>query len=362
MAQAKSKFVESIKAISSRKWYVICLLLFCIGGGLWFYLKKPDQDKVVTTRLFTRGSSYFEPLKIEGFSSARIPYLKMTVENQTVSAKLDLGFDGMICLPSDTINVLKAKKFIRRARFCGLSGKTYESDIYEVEKICLENALFYPIMAEETNLEFENDIVLSGEERLESLGKIGWRLFRSFNLLLDCQQLTFALCDNLETLKKNGYAVDSFAEAPLLLDNGSIEFEAVTEKGILRCLLDTGCTWNILNKDLDSSSNHHRIFTFGNGDQSHLNPENKDLLVYDPDDDYVELSSFIIGGQELGPIKFDRIKCPFPVDAVIGMEFISSALIFIDFSKDKIYFLKNSPSEEIVAQVSNLANNESKEK
>jgi hypothetical protein len=352
MAMGKLIFTAAMKANRKRKLYACSVLIVCMIGTLWLNLKKPTQDRIAKPQLLTQATPYFVPLKIDRFSSEDIPHLKMEIEDKIVDVALDIGYDGIISLPADIIKDLKTKKFIRRKRAFGCRGKTYESDFYEVAKAHIEHMSFYPVFVEETNPEFEYDAHLAGEKTLENFGRIGWDLFRNFNLLIDCEHSKIALCDGLETLKKQGYPVVSFIEIPLLLDRGLIEFEAETEKGVLRCMLDTGATWNMLNKDLDHpESNNHMIFTLRDGDQSSLNPENKDLLKYDPNDDEQVFSSFKIGGKKFGPIAFDRIKSPMAIDAIIGMEFVRSTLIFIDFFNKKIYFLKNSPEKKDVADL-----------
>lgn len=296
----------------------------------------------------TKGEAYFIPMKIDGFSPARIPYFTVNIENQTVNAKIDLGYEGHIALPSNIIKNLNAKKCVGRRSSYGIKGRTHESDIYEVEKVYTENMLFYPVLADEIHPDSQDDVSLRKEEgTLESDStKLGWRLFQKFNLLIDHKNSIFALCDSLETLKKQGYSTDLFIEAPLLLDHGWIEFEAETENGILRCVLDSGSTWNMLNKNLNDPCNSHIIFTPGNVDQHiTLNPENKSLLLFDPKD-VLDVSVFDIGGKAFGPITFNRIQSPMAFDAILGMEFFEDTLIYIDFADCKIYFFEY-PVEEI---------------
>src|SRR5579862_1830506 len=214
--------------------------------------------------------------------------------------------------------------------------------MFELPKIKIGMMKFFPVPAEEENLEHEEDIILyesNDESSLHFVGTIGWRLFQHFNVLLDCEHSLIALCDSLETLKRRGYLVETFIEAPLLLDRGFIEFEATTELGPLRCLIDTGCTLNMLNKNFDTL-NDHKIFGPDNDDQYHiLNPENKNLMHFDVINT-CEASSFKIDGNEFGPIHFNKIQSPLDIDAIIGMDFIDEHLIFIDFIDKKIYFLR----------------------
>ncbi|NTW34396.1 MAG: hypothetical protein HGB12_17540 [Bacteroidetes bacterium] len=132
--------------------------------------------------------------------------------------------------------------------------------------------------------------------------------------------------------------MDDFIAVPMLLDRNFIEFEAVTQDGTIRCLLDTGSTWNILNRDLQGKNNDHMVIKPGNIEE-HLNanPENLDLMVLDIKD-CCEMPVFKIGKKDFGKVTFRKIKMPYKIDAVIGMEFLHSKLVFLDFPNRKIYF------------------------
>lgn len=332
------------------KWLAFSISFFLgICCVFYFLLRNVFEHKAAGSNPLTKGDTYFIPMKINGFSSGRIPYFIVKIENQTVCAKIDLGYEGHIALPSHIIKKLSAKKFLGSKPVYGIKGRIHQSDIYEVEKIHTESVSFYPVLIDEVSLDSQYDVNLIEEGKiLESdVGKVGWRLFQSFNLLVDHKNSTLALCDSLETLKKQGYPVDFFIESPLLLDHGWIEFEVETGDGILRCVLDSGSTWNMLNKDLNDSCNGHMIFTPENADQYlTLNPENKSLLIFDPKD-IQDVSVFNIGGKAFGPMTFNRIKSPIAIDAILGMEFFEDTLIYIDFSNRKIYFFEYPEKENI---------------
>ncbi|MBI3236922.1 MAG: hypothetical protein HYZ48_04400 [Chlamydiales bacterium] len=337
-----------MKATTIRKWCALGVFLFLsMCGTLYFLLRSTTEDRTIGSGPLTNKNAYFVPMKMEGFSPGNIPYFTVNIENQTVVAKVDLGYEGYIALSSDVIEALSAKKFIRRSSSYGLKGKVREFDVYELERIHTKTMSFYPVLVDEESPEFKRDINLGEEGKVSEgdFGRVGWRLFQNFNLLVDHENSTFALCDSLETLKKRGYPVDCFSETPLLLDRGLIEFEAQAEAGLLRCVLDSGSTWNLLNRDPGDLSNSHIIFTQDNIDQhSILNPENKNLLVFDSQDAH-DVSVFNLGGKEFGPITFTRIKSPMAIDAILGMEFLKDTLIFIDFANRKIYFFEYPEKE-----------------
>jgi len=328
-----------------RKRWIFFFSLVALSSLILIYLSVQRTQNQSSKQQLLGHDSFFVPLKIEGFCSADIPFVKVKIEGNSILAKIDLGYDGAISLLPEFMKSLKKKTFMQCRSNIGLAGKTYNSRMFELPKIKIGMMKFFPVPAEEENLEHEEDIILyesNDESSLHFVGTVGWRLFQHFNVLLDCEHSILALCDSLETLKRKGYPVESFIEAPLLLDRGFIEFEATTELGPMRCLLDTGCTLNLLNKNSDTLNNH-RIFGPGNGDQYHiLNPENKNLMHFDVKNT-CETSSFKIEGNEFGPVHFNKIQSPLDFDAIIGMDFIDEHLIFINFTDQKIYFL---PKEE----------------
>lgn len=349
MTKAKEvqRFVGDMKVRKNRrqKWLLLSiafisgLVVFC------FFLARHYRERSVDSKTSVLSSPYFIPIEIKGFSSAHIPYLQLEVENNTVALNIDLGYSGWISMPSDFLNRLDQKTFVRRQSICGLGGKRHECNVYEIPKIKIGEMTFSRVEVEEANREFETEVVLLHEENNEAApisfsGHLGWYLLSHFNVLIDCEHSILALCDSLETLKQRGYPVESFTETPLLLDRDSIDFEAMTKEGPLRCTLDTGSTWNLLNKDLEDRPNDHVIFKANNGDQhSALNPENKNLMFFDHKD-ICEMPIFKVGNKDFGPMTFNRIKSPLAVDAIISMEFFESTVIFIDFLHSKIYFFE----------------------
>jgi hypothetical protein len=312
--------------------------VFLVVGGIFGWIAKVHQKRSPLVK-----NTHFIPLKIRGFDAGHIPYLDMKIEDRIVTMKIDLGFEGAVSLPVKIVKELHSKDYITRCSSYALSGKTYVDDVYRVQEVAIENMVFFSVPIEETNAELDEDIQLKVREKKQNddQGTIGWRLFQKFNLLIDCKHSMIVLCDGLETLKKRGYPVHAFTMTSLLLDRGLIEFEVETKLGILRCVLDSGSTLNMLNKDLENTSNNYHLFTAQNTDQySLLNPENDNLLLTFDFEKVCELPVFNIGGKEFGPVTFNQIRSPLAIEAIIGMEFFEDTLIFIDFAKREIYFFE----------------------
>ena len=179
-----------------------------------------------------------------------------------------------------------------------------------------------PILQQGTG-EFIKDstfIQNGGEPSIRPPGRLGWELFYKVNLLIDIQNSQIAFCDSLDTLQSKGYSVAFFTKTPLLIDRGLVEFQAETSEGTLRCMLDTGTTWNMLNKEVSEE-------------------QSIDKAIWDPKS-VIDCSVFKIGGKDLGPINFHQIplKAPIQIDAILGMEFFQQNLVFLDFRQGFAYF------------------------
>lgn len=238
--------------------------------------------------------------------------------------KLDLGFRGDLVMMEQGITQISQKVFVGEKPMYNIRGNKYPEKLYQIPKVEIGGITFIrPIMQEETE-EHRKESIFSQKEEKENLwedsGKLGWHLFEKSNLLIDIKNATIAFCDSLETLSKNGYAVDQLIKTPLLLERGLVELKTKASDQPLLCTLDTGCTLNFLNRE-------------GEIEQELWKEEN--VISYD---------SFKIEEVELGPILFHQIpiKIPIHLEALLGMKFFKDHLVFLDFGRKTIYFSKNS--------------------
>ncbi len=320
---------------------IIGALAICTLAGCCLF-PKPYYKNPLAVNGFFKEKKHFVPLKISSFSLFNSPQLEVEIENKVILSEVDLSWGGGMALPLNTLQHLRNKTLIGRQSSCGLKGKIYESDVYELPQIHIGKMVIYPMRVKEELPEFvEDSILMKGEKNEIHQGRIGWRAFSPFNVLLDCEHSAMVMCDSLETLNEQGYSIDTFIEAPLLLDRGTIDFEVVTEAGSLRCTLDTASTWNYLNKDLENPIQDHRLLDLDDIKEKSLgfNPKNEDLLVFNSEDRW-DTETFQISEKDFGPLNFIKMKSPLGLDAILGMEFIDNHLIFIDFSNKKIYFSK----------------------
>jgi hypothetical protein len=184
---------------------------------------------------------------------------------------------------------------------------------------------FSPLKLSKENAQFNEEILLNikKDTSLPAIfGTIGWRIFNRTGLLLDLGHSTIAVCDSVETFKNQGYSLEHFTKVPMLDDCQLIEFETMTSKGPLRCILDTGCTLNFLNSNKVKGKTISKMLR--------------------KDKNYKTFSSFKINETKFGPIEFCKIpiKLPYHLDAILGMDFLTDHVVFIDFNNRQIYFSK----------------------
>ncbi len=208
----------------------------------------------------------------------------------------------------------------------GFKGKEYPTNLYRIPKIKIgAMAFIQPILQENTEQSRKDSVIVQNGNKPSPRepGRIGWELFHNVNLLLDVKNSKIAFCDSLPTIEDHGYKITDFIKVPLLLERGLIEFETDTPDGHLRCMLDTGATWNVLNSKIEEENSIEQV-------------------IQDPSN-ILEYSSFQIGTEEFGPVAFHRIpiKLPIHIEAILGMEFIEDHLVFLDFAEKYVYFSKD---------------------
>lgn len=289
-----------------------------------FRFSEVDRESIpLIAQKKKKNGSYFQCITLTKFTPAEIPCILVRVGDKTVSSELDLGFRGHFCFSEDFIETIPDKVYLGTKKTVGFKGKTYEKKMYRIPFIQIGETMFSdPLILEEQD-QFVMDATMIKKDHEPSpseSGRVGWEIFQLVNLFLDLRNFKIAVCDSLSTLEDKEYSVGSFVQAPLLLDRGLVEFEIETQDGILRCLLDTGSTWNLINQKvpLDQESIEDPIW----------NPKN-----------HLEFPEFSFGGKKFGAVRFRPlpIELPFHIDAVLGMEFLEEHLVFLDFKNKQIY-------------------------
>ena len=289
----------------------ICL---CIGIFAFSHFKRNPS---------TKDSSYFKPIHVTKWTKGDSPCLLIQLGERIISAQLDLGFRGDCSIGSELLDQINDKKKIGSKIMYGFQGKPERKNVFQLPNIRIGSQSFDLPRAQEEAQDYRARASFTKDGSKPSPGqpaRIGWEMFQNTPLLLDLKNQKIAFCDSIATLKKEGYAIKRFVHTPLMLERGLVEVEVQTDKGSLRCVLDTGCTFNVLN---------------GENEQNKSMPE----LLWNEENFYTS-TKFQINNAEFGPVTFRQfpIRIPIHIDAMLGMEFLLDHIIFLDFPNHVAYF------------------------
>ena len=276
-------------------------------------------------------------------SDSRLPYLQAEIEEIPFLAQLDMGYDGVLTLPKHLLEQLTHKSDSGTVVFGGIRGKKYETSVFTIPKLYIGDLAFVNLPVEEGNLEFERDANLRAPTNPESSdvkANVGWRAFLGTVVLIDLNNSIAICCDSLETLKERGYAIEQFVSTNFLPRKEFIEFEADIGNRIVKCLLDTGCTLNLIHTPTPVSEAVNEEPEFAKIDFA--NPLPSTMLS--------------VGGCPLGPCVFYKTQLPFGAEAIIGVDFLETQIICIDFINRKLLLCpvpeENSLDSEIAPTTS----------
>ena len=122
-----------------------------------------------------------------------------------------------------------------------------------------------------------------------------------------------------------------FVSIDLLPGEQYVGFEADIGNRTVKCLLDTGCTLNLMST---TSSAIDEEFVFGNIDFA--NPRPSTILS--------------VNGHQLGSCVFHETQLPFGTEAIVGVSFLKTQIVCIDFVNNKLYLFPIPEEDSSVAQ------------
>ncbi len=307
---------------------------------LHLWTNEPKNEPKPCDHFSLRGT-YFYSIPVTPLE-ARIPSIDLEIEGICFQGNLDLGFNGLLSLPEEVLERIPNKLPAGSQISYGIRGKQYRNLMYKIPKMKIGELTFCDFSADLINPEFEHDLIVrsSKTEHSPFLARVGWKPFSKTNVLLDFSKSIIAFCDSLETLQGEGYPTDQFVKTDLILNHGFIEFNAITNSGCHRFVLDTGSTFNLIHKEPDNLSSFL------------IDPESETPSFFSIDfTQHPESDLFEIAGNNLGPFTFREAELPRTIDAIAGMEFLESQVVFIDFLNEKIYFY---PQPEVQQTLSPL--------
>lgn len=308
----------------------IWFLLFGILSLSYFLVYKGKIQSEKSSHIRYTAGPHFYSMSITKCPRSNLPSISIEIEGKKKDFLIDLGFNGHICVSDNFLRQIEDKRFLTKSKIHNFRGIAHERNVYQIPKIEIGELTFHNLEVEEMDIKQHLDTTFPEENSEASSmedGRFGWKIFENVNLFLDFHNSIFAFCDSLDTLKKEGYPVEAFIKIPMITEREMIELKVNTENGLFTCLLDTGSTLNILNKE---SKNGLPI------EQAIWMPENK-----------ITLSQFQISKNDFGPISFVRLPLNLKtkIDAILGMQFFDTHMIFLDFEEKYIYLAKTSTTQ-----------------
>ena len=252
-------------------------------------------------------------------SGGRIPSLEAEIEGISFDLQLDLGYTGVLTLPKHLLEQLTHKSDAGTALFGSIKGTQYESRMFTIPRLDIEGLILVDIPVKEGSLEFKRDSTLGTRKDLgpsDVEAYIGWEAFIGSVILLDLSRDIALCCDSLETLKEKGYPIEQFVSAPLPPDYQFIELEVSIDNRRVKCILDTGCTFNFIHTP---SANEEA--EFGKVDLDNPLPP----------------TALSVNGRPLGPCTFYKTQLPFGIEAILGVDFLETQIICIDLVNDTVH-------------------------
>ena len=297
---------------------VIFLLLsfLAIGGGCFIFpFFSPSYHACI-------------PIK---FKATKTPFAEIEIEGEKYPVLIDLGSHSELFLEKNVLeNIQKVSKGI--SFFRDMRGKQYQTTKFLIPKIKLDSFAFKNVEVRETNSDFETATVIyqknANNSKIETVGILGRGLLKRTKILLDFPHSQIFLSNREGLLKKLGYNVKNWVKIPFQLDDlKGISFEVETDFGRKKFGLDTGLTVTLL-RDSDIKNQENLGERYG-------------MKV-------LSTSKFVIGGYDFGKKNlylFDLTSELDIIDGEIGMDFLSSCPIYLDFQA-KIAYIKPFMKED----------------
>lgn len=262
-----------------------------ISGIVWFYFFKNNYYCCI-------------PVSFEKYD---FPSIKVSIGNQTFPLELDIGSRFPMFLNKEILDKIDKKQF-GVGQWREVDGNWHESPKYLVPEININSLSVKDITINEIK-----------EDQFSRTGKLGKFLGGDFNLLLDFQHSRIIACDSISKLKRKGLLKDDWIKIPLEVGRAGIILKVKTDIGLLRLAINTAATKTgvrssiVQNRDLMESDSKWQIYNSSLFQIGKIEFNNTDLYVYDIATELNEIDGFI------------------------GMDFLKSHSMYIDYINQFIY-------------------------
>lgn len=268
---------------------------------------------------YTHKIAYIEPSK-KYFERIPVTFLKgdptidVSVEGRIYPAKLDLGSSIAFAFRNEILQNMRKFKY-GTAVWHDFRGEKYESALYVVPEIRINNLKFVRALAKQDRDDFHDNVTMRGDPS-RPIGVIGMPILEKYNLLLDFAHLSIYASSDRFALQDAGILSQSLLAIPFTSHPDGIILSVETDVGIHRLMLDTGATSIAIRAPHPSSTSRFSILQYDFGEQSVVP---------------IDLSS------------------QFEFDGFLGMDFLRKYPIFIDYSSKLVYIdLQQNNSQDDV--------------
>ena len=257
------------------------------------------------------------------FDSAEMPLLKTKIEKNSYWIKLDLGSKFQMTLSKSILNSLN-KTPHAIAHWRDSKGNFYEAPSFSIPKIVIgETFALTNFIAVQKNDNHEKNTTIWDDDqnaiRSVEFGSLGRPLLEKTNLLLDFPHSAIFLCKDNKSFEQTGISLEEMTKVPFEKTLKGMIIKTETNQGSLRLLIDTCSTVSIIRASLLENLEHPK--------------EKHGFSVFTS-------SQFVIGDKNFGKQKFllyDLASELQELDGVLGMDFLKTHLVYIDYSNTTIF-------------------------
>jgi hypothetical protein len=225
---------------------------------------------------------------------------------------LDLGANNCLTLQKEVVEALQDKESCGTSFWSDFQGNDYLSQSYLIPRMHISGVAVERLIANTANPYFEERGSLIGGKRMrvETIrqGSIGREGMMGVNWFFDLRRAAAYMVSDVSLLKESGYSVDRFVRVPFCMEQVGIVFDAVTDVGPKRFLLDSGASYSLLRSSTEES---------------------------DPLTLHVRLGTKEIGDLEFVP--FSPPSFASSIDGILGANFLEACVLFLDFHKQEAY-------------------------
>lgn len=257
---------------------------------------------------------------------SRCPIISVEIEGNSYPLELDLGSKTPLSLQARVLEKIhKEEQGI--SHYLDFRGNKYECPNYIIPSASLHGFSTSKVGIKEEAFTFSSATQIyngSGRSKEEItfqyFGRVGLDFFSQRNFFMDCSRPCLIICRNLQDLRKDGYETKHFVSCPFQLTPLGIVLHVETDQGLMRFLVDTGCTDTVIRASFFGEQKYDK---YHNG--MPVIPTKKFTI------DHLDF-----GRAELCVLDITPYMEKF-IDGLLGMDFLKNWPIFFDFKKQLFY-------------------------